>query len=86
MGKEVKNMAATSQEILKAAEAIEKETGRIRPEALPDPKQLCDTYNKIKGPLNVILPIIGFIPVYGAAVAGALKTLKGIADKLCPSA
>jgi hypothetical protein len=78
-------MPATSQEIVKAAEEIEKHTAGVTLEALPDPKQLCDTYNKIKGPLKLIIPAIGFIPVWGTAVAKGLETLMGIADKLCPS-
>jgi hypothetical protein len=79
-------MEASSQEILKAAEEIEKQTARVKAAALPDPKQLCETYNKIKGPLKLLLGVIALIPVYGSAVAKGLETLMGIADKLCPSA
>jgi hypothetical protein len=77
-------MAANSQEIVAAAEEIEKHTSRVKAAALPDPKQLCDTYNKIKGPLKLLLGVIALIPVYGSAVAKGLETLMGIADKLCP--
>jgi hypothetical protein len=79
-------MEASSQEILKAAEEIEKQTARVIAAVLPDPKQLCETYNKIKGPLKLLLGVIALIPVYGSAVAKGLETLMGIADKLCPSA
>jgi hypothetical protein len=79
-------MEASSQEILKAAEEIEKQTARVKAAVLPDPKQLCETYNKIKGPLKILLGAIALIPVYGAAVAAGLRTLMGIADQLCPSA
>jgi type IV secretory pathway VirB2 component (pilin) len=76
--------ATTSQEIVTAAEEIEKHTARIQAAAVPDPKQLCEIYNKIKGPLNLLLTVIALIPVYGAAVAKGLQTLMGIADQLCP--
>jgi hypothetical protein len=79
-------MAASPEEILKAAQQIEKETARVKAAALPDPKQLCETYNKIKGPLKLLLGVIALIPVYGSAVAQGLRTLMGIADQLCPSA
>ena len=80
-------MAASSQEIIAAAEEIDRQTSRVRKAGagVPDPKELCDTYNKIKGPLKLLLGAISLIPVYGAAVAKGLEVLMGIADKLCPT-
>jgi hypothetical protein len=79
-------MAASTQEIIAAAEEIEKQTSRVRAAGVPGTQELCDTYNKIKGPLKLLLGVISLIPVYGAAVAKGLEMLMGIADKLCPVA
>jgi hypothetical protein len=79
-------MAANSKEIVAAAEQIEQQTSHVKAAALPDVKQLCETYNKIKTPLKLLLGVIALIPIYGSAVAKGLETLMGIADKLCPNA
>jgi hypothetical protein len=79
-------MTATSQQIIAAAEEIEHHTSHAKAAGIPDPKQLCETYNKIKGPLKLLLGVIALLPVYGSAVATGLQTLMGIADQLCPAA
>jgi len=78
-------MAATSQQIIEAAKEIEKHAAApARAAAIPDPRQLCETYSKIKGSLKLLLGVIELVPVYGAAVARGLRILMGIADQLCP--
>jgi len=54
-------------------------------EGLFDPKELCKLYQKVKGPLNVVLPWIEKIPVYGKAAVSAIRLLMQIADNLCPA-
>jgi hypothetical protein len=50
-----------------------------------DPKELCKIYDKIKGPLDFIIPIVEKIPVYGKAIAQALRLLKMFGDSICTS-
>jgi type IV secretory pathway VirB2 component (pilin) len=79
-------MAPSNQEIANAAQEIEQRLAPVNAAAAaPTPQELCKIYNGIKGPLGVILPVIKLIPVYGAAVAGGIQLLMGIADKLCPT-
>lgn len=50
---------------------------------LPSKADLCAKYNKIKPFLETILPVIEKIPMFGKAVAGAIRLLMMIADSLC---
>jgi hypothetical protein len=79
-------MQASDQDIIKAAADLKAELEQPRLEAFAlDPAELCKTYSKVKGSLEVLLPAIGLIPVYGAPVASAVKMLMNIANKLCPT-
>jgi hypothetical protein len=78
-------MPTNNQEIVQAAQQIEKHLASSALEAQVDPAELCKIYNQIKSPLGVLLPVIRFIPIYGSAVASGLQLLMGIADKLCPA-
>jgi len=76
---------ATNQDIIKAAEAIERGLNTKTAAAGIDPTELCKIYGQIKGPLGVLLPVIKLIPIYGAPVAAGLQLLMDIANKLCPT-
>ena len=82
-------MTPSNDDIVKAVAQIEQHTtqpGQAMAPASVNPKDLCKTYNSIKGPLGILLPVIKLIPIYGTAVASGLQILMGIADKLCPTA
>lgn len=46
---------------------------------------LCGVYNKIKGPLGIIIPIVERIPLYGKTIASALRLLQQFGDQYCPA-
>lgn len=76
---------ANNQEFLRSIEAIDAAVpdSAGKELALPDLGELCKVFNKIKGPLEVIIPIIELIPVYGSAVAKALRLLLSFGSKVC---
>jgi hypothetical protein len=78
-------MPTSNQDIVRAVEQIELHLALPEAAAPVNPAELCNVYKQIKGPLGVLLPVIKFIPIYGAAVASGLQLLMGIADKLCPA-
>jgi hypothetical protein len=58
--------------------------GEVQDRAMPDPKKLCETWNKLKPALKQVTPVLVLIPAYGAAISAALGVLGQIADQLCP--
>jgi hypothetical protein len=48
-----------------------------------DEKELCEVYEKIKKPLEAVLPYIEKIPGFGSAVASAIRILMAIANSAC---
>jgi len=77
-------MMATNQEFLQAVSAIDDAISEQRDLALPSTGELCAIYKTIKGPVSTILPIVELIPVYGKAIAKALRLLLQFGDTVCP--
>ena len=65
----------TNQEIVQAAEEIERVPGplKTRGAAPVDVKELCNVYNSIKDSLNALLPVIAVISTYGAPIAAGAE-------------
>jgi len=78
---------ATDIEMLKALDKIESivEKQGMDKLAVPTAKALCADYGKIKKYLEISLPLIDKIPVYGKKIAGAIRLLMTIADAICPA-
>lgn len=53
-------------------------------EALPNLGDMCKIYQRIKGPLERILPLLELLP-WGATVAKAIRLLIKVADTVCPA-
>ena len=53
--------------------------------AAPSKDELCKIFNKIKGPIEGILPFVELIPIYGKAIAKALRLLLQFGAVVCPS-
>jgi hypothetical protein len=49
-----------------------------------DSGQLCEKYRKVRPFIEGALTFIEKIPIYGKAIAGAIRLLLGIADMDCP--
>jgi hypothetical protein len=49
--------------------------------ALPN----CDTYNKYRSILQLALPLVAKIPVFGSKIHDALQFLMTLADAVCPA-
>lgn len=48
-----------------------------------DTKNLCEVFNRIKAPLETVLPYIEKIPGFGSTVASAVRILIAIASSAC---
>ena len=79
---------ATEKDMLKALDKIDSvlAASRTRSKALPSAKSLCDQYKKIRTYLELVLPFIEKIPVYGSKIATAIRFLMTLADAACPIA
>jgi hypothetical protein len=45
---------------------------------------LCELFNRVKGPVENILPVVEHIPVYGSTIAKALRLLLQLGNLACP--
>ena len=45
--------------------------------------QICEVINRVRKPLESVLPIIEMIPVYGKTIARALKLLLQLSTTVC---
>jgi len=77
---------ATEKEMLDALDKIDAVIAKpgMKPLAAPSAKSLCDEYKKIRAWLEIVLPFIEKIPVYGSKIAGAIRFLMTLADTACP--
>lgn len=52
---------------------------------MPSSDSMCSKYHHIKKFIQIVLPYISKIPVYGSKIVVILEFLMTIADKLCPA-
>lgn len=45
---------------------------------------VCKVYQKLKGPLEILVKFLKKIPGFGTKAAAAIEFLMGIADAVCP--
>ena len=77
-----KKGAAVSEE--QAFKALGKALGTKGPAvAALSLKDLCKLYDKIKGPLQLVLPWIEKVPLWGKRVADAIRILMRLAETAC---
>jgi hypothetical protein len=76
---------ATDAQALEAFDALERElTPREKGLESIDLKGLCDKYKSAKKYLEIVLPFIERIPVYGSKIGIAIRFLMKMADMACP--
>lgn len=77
----------SDREFLTTLEAIDAELSVAKAADMRgmDGSQLCETYKKIRGPLESLIPMIKMIPVWGEKLATALVFLMTLADTVCPA-
>ena len=77
----------TESDALKALVAIEKRlatSSKTRSAKGADLGAICKQYKAVKPLLQVALPLVEKIPVYGPKIAAAIRFLMSIADAACP--
>lgn len=72
---------STDAQALEALTAIERELATTQEKLNVN---LCEQYKKVKSLLDVILPFIERIPVYGPKIGVAVRFLMKLADLACP--
>ncbi len=72
----------TDAQALEAFDSIERELDAT-PKALN--VNLCEQYQRIKKLIDLVLPLIERIPVYGSKIALVVRFLMKLADVACPA-
>ncbi len=68
-----------------AIEEIDTILGDADAKANLDAGALCALYRRFRGPLEIVIPVIELVPIYGRAIARALRLFMKLADVLCPA-
>jgi hypothetical protein len=75
----------TDREFLEAVSGIDQALPDTKGFAPPSQEEICRIFNEIKGKINAILPFVEMIPVYGKAIAKALRLLLQLGEAVCPA-
>ncbi len=71
------------QRLTSALSQIQDAVTPVSADALPSKEELCKVYHKVRPIIEVALPWLRRIPLYGSGIAAAVEFLVKVADLLC---